>query len=283
MSNFIGVSELAKLVADGHGETLIACQWGNEEGAGYRRFVSHHIPTSVFCDPAMALAGVPGSRQGRNPLPDADQLARWFDRWGLHSKRQIVVYDEGHGLFASRAWWILRWAGVEHVRILDGGQKAWDRAGNPLMGGPGNLPLPSDLTPQPAQMHVATLEEVMDFDGVLIDARQPSRFAGKRETLDLKAGHIPGAINVPVRAIKDENDVLLPAGEIRSVFERAGVPLNTDPKNIIVYSGSGNHSAQLLAAMEDIGLGGAAHYVGGWSQWAARKGLPVERGNEYQG
>ena len=128
-------------------------------------------------------------------------------------------------------------------------------------------------------MPTATIEDVKAHDGLLLDTRTRNRFAGRRENLDLKAGHIPGAVNVPERLF--HNDGLRTwksAGEIREVLFDAGLT----PDNVqgaIIYSGSGNHSALALAAMHDAGFTGLRHYVGGWSQWSANPKNPVERGD----
>ena len=71
-----------------------------------------------------------------------------------------------------------------------------------------------------------------------------------------------------------ENSVVLTPEEIRARLAEVGV---TDGSDTIVYSDSGNHSAQALAAMEIAGIHGVRHYVGGWSQWSADNTNPVER------
>ncbi|WP_027004395.1 sulfurtransferase [Corynebacterium halotolerans] len=275
MNNLVSATDLREAVYHGKKITLLASHWAPGEGAGYRMFESEHIPTALFCDPSTALAGVPGSHAGRNPLPDPGHLQRWFGKWGLDQGSRVVVYDEGRGLYAARAWWVLRWAGLENVTVLDGGLPSWEHEGYPVVGGPGNITAPGDAKVSAGQLPVATIDDVRAHDGLLLDAREARRFAGHREVLDLKAGHIPGAVNVPVRDLCHDDNTLRSRDEIRERFERAGV---TSGENVIVYSGSGNHSALLLLAMEQVGLSGAAHYIGGWSQWSADRTNPVERG-----
>ncbi|MGP6174711.1 sulfurtransferase [Corynebacterium sp. A21] len=273
-------SELRDSIFHADKQIILASYWvphngpgmSGYNGAGRAAFNSEHIPTSMFCDPSAALAAVPSSGTGRNPLPNLDSLARWFTRWGLRSDRGVVVYDHGKGLFAARAWWVLTWAGVADVSILDGGLAAWDKQGYPVLAGPGNLQSDSDVTPRIGQLPLATMEDVKNFGGQLIDAREPNRFHGHKELFDLKAGHIPGAINVPSRDLLNPDNTYKSPAEIRARFAEEGI---TGEAEMIVYSGSGNHSSQALAAMHMAGLTGAAHYVGGWSQWSADPANPI--------
>lgn len=286
MSIAVSPQDLKSHLYQGQRSTVVYTTWAPTEGAAFNQFSSLHIPTSHFADTALAFVGTPGSRVGRNPLPDPDKLQNWFERLGLRAEYPVVIYDDGRGLFAGRAWWTLRWAGVGDVRLLNGGFAAWRRAGLETLTGPGNLPLHSNLVVVPGGMPTATIDEVKehlanpDPEVQLIDTRSPSRFSGRREHLDLKAGHIPGAINVPERELHvDEETWLWKSPEdIRAVFETAGVNLDTIDKAII-YSGSGNHSALAIAALEIAGLPSPRHFVGGWSQWSAVRDNPTERGD----
>lgn len=275
MSNFVSATDVQQAVQQGRGFSILASIWEKNADGGYLRYKSEHIPTALYCDPEAALSGLPSSSSGRNPLPDPDQVQAAARRWGLRTNHPVVVYDQGHNLFAARAWWILRWAGVQDVRIMAGGLKKWDEHGYQIVGGPGNFAYGSNTLIEPGQMPVSTIEDVKAHDGLLIDVRQPNRYAGRREILDLKAGHIPGAINVPVADLLNEDSTPRSKEEVIARFEQAGI---TDTSNAIIYSGSGNHSALALAIMEDAGLTGVSHYVGGWSQWSADVKNPVERG-----
>lgn len=273
MTVLISPSTLAESIHAGKKQTVLAAFWAPIEGAGRTVFCSEHIPTSIFCDPALELSGVPSSEDGRNPLPPLNVLARSFRTWGLNTDREIVFYDQGRGLYAARAWWILRWAGMPNVRILDGGFQKWQNHDLGHAGGPGNFPHFCNVRPNPGQLPVATIEDVKAHQGILIDARDEQRFAGRSEKLDLKAGHIPGAININAKTLLEDDFTFKSPEEIRQIFADKGV---TSGENVIVYSGSGNHSSQLLAGMEHAGLTGASHYFAGWSQWSANPENPIE-------
>lgn len=275
----ISAEELAQRINSGHKQTILAALWYRNGRDGTDQFNSEHISTSLFCDPALALAGVPSSSTGRNPLPTATTMRRWFAKWGLRKDHQVVVYDNYRGLYAARAWWVLKWAGVEDVVILDGGQTAWEATGNQTLGGPGNLAGYHDMEVSLGNMPTATIEDVKAHTGLLVDAREANRFAGRKEFLDLKAGHIPGAINLPTRAVLREDHTFKSPEELRAVFAEKGIHSAADVDNMIIYSGSGNHSAQVIAAMNIAGLPAPRHYIGGWSQWCANPKNPVERGD----
>lgn len=278
MSPFVNAQSLRDDIYHGRRQKVLGVFWEPGEGAGYLRFKSEHLPTALFCDPAQALAGVPSSEDGRNPLPEPHNLQAWFRRWGLADDTRVVVYDDGRGVMAARAWWVLRWAGMDNVQILDGGLRAWDSLNLPIVGGPGNFAAAHGGTVRAGSLPVAGIDDVRGhLDGVLVDARGAPRFAGHREVLDLKAGHIPGAVNIPATDLYDEDRKVRGPEEIRARFAREGI---SSGEGVIVYSGSGHHSAMLLAAMEHADMGTARHYLGGWSQWSADSANPVERGFE---
>lgn len=278
MTTVVSAQQLNDAIYQGKTHVVIASHWNNDDVTGFAQYKSAHIPTAQFCDPDRALVGVPGSQVGRNPLPPVANLQYAVQSWGLREGRPVIVYDSGRGLFASRAWWILRWAGVEDVRILDGGLRRWERAGFQAVGGPGNIGTAADVTVQPGQMPVATLEDVAGHRGVLVDFREQSRFVGRREILDLKAGHIPGAVNLPVWQLVHEDNTFRSPAEIRACFAAIGVT-EDNAAETIVYSGSGIHSSLGLAAMGQAGLPFAAHFVGGWSQWSADRANPIALGD----
>lgn len=270
MSVFVSAAELNERIQAGQKQTIIAALWEPKEGKAWSKFQSEHIPTALYCDPSAQLAGMPGRKVGRNPMPSIDTVSKAAASWGVEAGRPVVIYDGGNGLFAARAWWILRWAGVQDVRILDGGFAAWDREGLPTVAGPGGLVVPREIELAASSLPAATMDDVRAFEGLLIDARGARRFEGRREILDLRAGHIPGAQNLPVNDLFDQETGKVKDGDVvRDRFARLGVTQNTDPASVITYSGSGNHSALLLAAMEQAGLPLLTHYVGGWSQWSA--------------
>ena len=171
MSILVSPQELRESIYHGERFTLLATHWQPQLRQSYNQFTSLHIPTALFSDTANSFAGLPGSQVGRNPLPDPDKLQEHFRQWGIREDRPVVVYDEGRGLFAGRAWWTLRWAGLDNVRILDGGLANWRHLGYTTLTGPGNFAVGASATVNPGQMPVATIDDVRSHDGLLIDTR----------------------------------------------------------------------------------------------------------------
>ena len=110
---------------------------------------------------------------------------------------------------------------------------------------------------------------------MLIDVRAPERYEGRTEPVDARAGHIPGAVNMPTGGFLDEKGRFLPPERIRQMFADLGV---TRGDEAVVYCGSGVNGCHALAAMEVAGLEVGRLYPGSWSQWAASRQRPIALG-----
>ena len=89
--------------------------------AGRQAYAEGHLPGAHFADLNDDLAAPVCASSGRHPLPDAKLLAARFAGFGIGRDSQVVTYDAANGMFAARAWWLLRWLGHRRVAVLDGG------------------------------------------------------------------------------------------------------------------------------------------------------------------
>jgi thiosulfate/3-mercaptopyruvate sulfurtransferase len=185
----------------------------------------------------------------------------------------VVVYDDWAGQAAARGWWLLRHHGHPDVRVLDGGWTAWREAGGEVESGE-VAPAEGDFRPGPGAMPVVEADRVLDVP-VLVDARAPERYRGETEPIDPVAGRIPGAVNVPTTTNLAADGRFRDPGQLRALYEAAGVPL--DGTEVAVYCGSGVTAVHDLLALELAGVR-ATLYPGSWSGWITDPARPVERG-----
>jgi thiosulfate/3-mercaptopyruvate sulfurtransferase len=250
---------------------------------GREEYEAGHVPGSAYLDLDADLAGPPGPA-GRHPLPDPQRLQEVLRAAGIQAGSHVVVLDHGDMTMAGRAWWLLRWAGLPagRVQVLDGGWAAWTAQGLPVTAEP-SRPVPGDVEVRPGGMPVLDADgaaALVAAGGVLMDARSGPRYRGETEPIDPVAGHVPGAVNLPV------TDLLGPDGYWPSPAELAarlaglgggaGAPVGA-------YCGSGVTAAALVLAAEHAGQAGhaadpVALYVGSWSNWTADPGRPVATG-----
>jgi thiosulfate/3-mercaptopyruvate sulfurtransferase len=270
--------------ADGGPVRVLDVRWGGvghpaDKPDGREAFELGHIPGAVYVDLDRELALPPEQRRpqdGRHPLPELDELQQSARAWGIDPGDTVVVYDDLKNLPSARAWWLLRYAGVVDVRLLDGSLRAWVGAGNPLEKGPGDAPVPGIVTLAYGALPVIGLDEVADFaaSGVLLDARAGERFRGEVEPVDPRPGHIPGAVSAPTTANVDANGRFLTPGELRARFEELGA---TDASPVGTYCGSGVTAAHEAVALTLAGYAPVL-YPGSFSQWSNHDELPVENG-----
>lgn len=250
-------------------------------GPDHDAYLAGHLPGAVFCDLDTHLAQHAGTG-GRHPLPNPADLAATLASWGITPNTDVVVYDDASSLAASRAWWCLRWVGVRNVRILDGGLGAWTRRAGDLIAGPGMAPEPvTAWTPQVAMPSV-TAEDVAGLpvsddaaaatseSTVLVDVRTPQRFRGETEPIDPVAGHIPGAVNVPITDLLDDEGAFADADAIRKRL----TDVIGSASRVVAYCGSGVTASQCVAAARIAGIP-AELYPGSWSEWITDPTRPI--------
>src|SRR5271165_2299474 len=116
-TTLIDVDSLAALEG---GVVLLDCRFDlSDPDAGRRAYAAGHIPGARFADLNRDLSSPATAVGGRHPLPAPQVLARFFSAAGIGDGIQVVAYDEANGAFAARAWWLLKWLGVDAVAVLD--------------------------------------------------------------------------------------------------------------------------------------------------------------------
>ena len=253
---------------------IVLCdvRWYLDGRSGRHAYDAGHVPGAVFLDLNRWLAAPPSPAAGRHPLPGPDVFAQGMRAAGIGTGDVVVAYDDAGGAVAARLVWLLRICGHD-AALLDGGIDAWPFPLSTIA--PIITQRDFQLESWPPDM-LADAEDVTagHAEGqVIIDARAAERFTGVIEPIDPRAGHIPGAINLPYTGNLDPaSGRFLPPDALRTRYEAAGVDKN---RGSIVYCGSGVTACQALLAMERAGLRPARLYAGSWSQWSADPDRPV--------
>lgn len=247
--------------------------------AGRNSYEEEHIPGAVYLDVELDLSSPVGGHGGRHPLPDPEVLAARLTKLGIGNDSRIVAYDDESGMNAARLWWLLRYLGHEQVFILEGGFSQWKAEKYPVTDHQ-PVRVPSTFTANVQPHMLVDVEEVREVskktvNAVLIDSRANDRYHGQNETLDKKAGHIPGAVNYFWKDTQNADSSFKSADELAEHF--AG--LDKD-REIIVYCGSGVTACPNVLALEKAGFKNVRLYAGSWSDWISYEENPVATGEE---
>jgi len=248
-----------------------------ENRSGRAEYEAAHIPGAVFFD-IDAIAD--RSTDLPHMLPSPDAFAREAGALGLRRDATVVAYDSSGIRSAARVWWTLRVMGFPRVRVLDGGFPKWRAEGRAIEAG---LPSPTPTVLRPAYdpelvRDIEAVRRVLaKHDAQLIDARAADRFRGEapEPRAGLRAGHMPGALNLPFNEVIGPEGTLKLASELRRAFEAAGADLAAP---IVTSCGSGITAAVLALALARIGREDVAVYDGSWTEWGGRVDTPVVSG-----
>lgn len=264
MYPLIHTDELARRLDE---VVVVDLRWSLTDPArGRSNYEKGHIPGAVFVDLDADLSAPPGL-SGRHPLPSVEEFGETLGRLGITPVAEVVAYDDVSGAIASRMWWMLRSIGHETSRVLDGGFPAWTRADHPVETG-WNTPEPANYPIRRPFRGVVSVNEVRSHR--VIDARAEERYTGESEPVDPKAGHIPGAVNLPYTGNLDPAGRFLPPDRLQERFR--------DVADASAMScGSGVTACHNALAMVLAGRQMPKVYVGSFSEWS-RRDMPVKTG-----
>ncbi|WP_431795065.1 sulfurtransferase [Microbacterium enclense] len=262
--------------ADGGPVRVLDVRWRLDRPDGLPKYRDGHIPGAQYVDLDHELAAHGAPTEGRHPLPSIEALQEAARRWGIDDGDTVVVYDDLKNLSSARAWWLLRYAGVADVRLLDRSLRAWTDAGFAVETGDAAAPALGSVTLTYGALPVLPLDEVATFadGGLLLDARAGERYRGEVEPIDPRAGHVPGAVSAPTTENVGADGRFHDPEALRERFTGLGALPGVE---VGVYCGSGVTAAHQAVALTLAGFTPRV-FPGSWSQWSNHPELPVATG-----
>jgi len=273
------LAEMLKL----EGSDLLLCDCRHDlvdHSLGARLYAESHLPGAIFVSVDRQLSAAKSGSNGRHPLPTPEVFAQTLATMGVNEKTRIVAYDNTGGQYAARFWWMARWVGHANVQVLDGGLNAWTKAGFalttdvPAARSLGDFKRTSSLTKSVSMQEIRA--GLTNPQRVILDARPFDRFQGQNETLDPKAGHIPGSISRPTPTNLNPDATFKDPLTLRAEFSK--LLGSHTPDQLVASCGSGIAACHLLLSMDIAGMPGGALYGGSWSEWSAQPDAPIELG-----
>ncbi|ATP39693.1 sulfurtransferase [Solibacillus sp. R5-41] len=237
---------------------------------GKRLFEEEHVKGAIYWDLEHDLSDM-SNRDGRHPLPDKAQLQKLFEKNGLQYNDAIYIYDQGGAPYATRAWWMLKYAGFQHVYIVNGGYESLVSAGFEIT--------TEVMEYEPTTLHLQWDDNILlnredvlavtegKHKATLLDARAAGRYRGEFEPFEPIAGHIPTAKNYDWEQLKDGNKLVITSSLLNTVAKE---------EEIIVYCGSGVTATPVYCILAEAGFQNIKIYMAGYSDWVYH--YPVEIG-----
>lgn len=274
-----------------HPEVLVSTNWVADHLNDPRiRLVEVDVDTSAYDE-----GHIPGAvgwnwqtqlQDGvRRDLLDKQAWEALLSKSGVANDTTIVLYGDNNNWFAAYAFWQLKYYGHEDVKLLNGGRKKWLEEKRPLTKDAPQIAQRKYTAKSPNELLRAKREEVAtavaNKQAKLVDVRSVDEFTGKiiappgmSETAQ-RAGHIPGAANVPWSQAANEDGTFKSADALRQLYGGKGV---TGDGEVISYCRIGERSSHTWFALKYLlGYQNVKNYDGSWTEWGNLIGAPIEK------
>jgi thiosulfate/3-mercaptopyruvate sulfurtransferase len=276
-----------------HPEVLVSTDWvaervdstdglrlvaANEDEALYE---TGHVPNAVPIDWVQEL-----QQEVVRDLVDKAGFANLCENKGISDDTTVVIYGDQSNWWACYAFWVFTLYGHNDVRLMNGGREKWIAEGRPL----------STRRPDHSERNYTASEQDLSIrafrdqvlrhvqaGGPLVDVRSPEEYRGDVRFLPeypdestLRAGHIPGAGNVPWEHSVRDDGTFRSRAELEEIYENdAGLDDHTET---VTYCRIGERSSLTWFVLRYLlGFDQVRNYDGSWSEWGNLVGMPIQR------
>lgn len=266
----IEVSELLRIYKKSN-VLIMDVRGGKDAQINYDK---EHLEGAIFVDLDAQLSHIKDdfSNGGRHPLPEIAEFINTLAALGISKESHVVLYDNKNGAnAAARMWWMMRSVGHEKVQVLNGGFSEAQKRQFPLSS-EAKVISKASVSYKVEQWlwplaNMNEVEEVLgDKNVIIVDVREKERFDGLREPIDLVAGHIPGAVNIPYTKNLDSEGLFLSPDRLSDMYRSEFGEIQS--AKIIIHCGSGVTACHTLLALAYAEMDVPKLYVGSWSEWS---------------
>jgi thiosulfate/3-mercaptopyruvate sulfurtransferase len=219
----------------------------------------------------------------KRDIASKENLQKTLQSLGINNDNTIVIYGDNNNWFAAWGAWVFEVYGIKNVKLLDGGRKKWETEKRPLTPVATSVKTGNILLSNANNTLRAKLPDVVEVankksNTILVDIRSPDEYSGKifappgfAETA-IRAGHIPGAVNVPWASAVAPDGTFKSKEELKKIYGAVGVD---EKKPIITYCRIGERSSHTWFALKKILGYEVRNYDGSWTEYGNSVGNPV--------
>jgi len=228
---------------------------------------------------------VPGARRvdhdaWKGDWADGKDVEGWSKRigdLGIGPDSKVVIYDDNGTKDAARIWWMLKYWGIEDVRLLNGGWIGWKSSGLPTTQATPEAASPVAFKATPHANRLATMQQVLDsLRGnrlQIVDARSEDEFCGIDLKDNKRGGAIPGAKHLEWSDLIDQKTQRFKSPEeLQHLFDQAGIDLDRPTAS---HCNGGGRAAVMAFGLELMGAKDVRNYYRGWGEWGNAKDTPI--------
>ena len=275
-----------------HPEVLVSTQWAADHASDPKvRLVEVDVDTSAY-DQGHIAGAVGWNWQSqlqdnvRRDLIDKAALEKLLGESGISNDTTILLYGDNNNWFAAYAFWQLKYYGHRDVRLINGGRKKWIEEKRALTTEAAKVTPTKYTATGPDHSIRARKEEIFAAidkgkKAQLVDVRSVDEFTGKviappgmSETAQ-RAGHIPGAANVPWVQAANEDGTFKSADALQQLYQSKGI---VGGDEVIAYCRIGERSSHTWFVLKYLlGYDNVKNYDGSWTEWGNLIGAPIEK------